>query len=48
MTRARTFALDALCLALLVLLVLAVGDLILTTALNVAEDLARAAAMRGM
>lgn len=48
MNRSCTFALDALCLALMALVVVWVGDLILTAALNTAEDLARAAELRGM
>lgn len=48
MTRAITFALDTLCLALLALIVLGVGDLILTTALNMADTLAQAEALKGM
>lgn len=43
-----TRPLDALCLALLALIALGTGHLILTTALNMADTLAQAQAMKGM
>jgi hypothetical protein len=48
MTRARTFALDALCLVLLAALAIGTGHLILKTALNTPETAAQAVATRGM
>lgn len=44
----RRRALDALCLALLALIAVGMGHLVLTTALNTPETLARAAALKGM
>jgi len=48
MNRSRTFALDALCLAVMALVAIGTGHLILKTALTVPATLAEAEALHGM
>lgn len=46
--RARTFALDLLCLALLAVIAFGTGNLILKAALGFTETITRAEALKGM
>lgn len=46
--RARTLALDLLCLALLAAIALGTGNLILKTALGLSDTITRAEALKGM